>query len=547
MRFALFLTAGALTLSLAVAGRARGESPTKYRERTAVNVGENFRPFPGAVTQTEPFICRHPTNPRILFASANTINLATGFVSEGVYVTTDAGATWSGSDTCKGAPITFHRGDPAIAIDKDGRFTLVRLGSSPGLYAHVSTDNGTSWSSQRTIALDDQGRGAVATDAVPTSPYFGRTYAVWIRFAPPYPVWFSFTTDGGGTWSTPGQVNSPGQRGQGGDVAVGPDGSLNVCWAGVPGSSPFTEDFVGFARSTNGGTLWQVQENAFDMNGIAGTFPAKSGIRVNGLPRIGVDNSGGPRNGWIYIVTTERGLAPAGNDPDVVFHRSTDDGATWSPGIRVNQDAPNNGKFQFFPALHVDDGGGINVLYYDDRLTATDSAGVALSRSTDGGATWADYGISDNNFRPVPIGGLGQGYQGDNIAMISVGDTLWPLWMDNRTGLYQIWTSAVRISELGTDVREDALPVETMLAQNYPNPFNPVTRIRFRMRSAGAASLKISDVLGREVATLVDGWREAGSGEVVFDAPRYSLPSGVYLYTLTTGDARVTRMMLLLK
>ena len=54
------------------------------------------------MTQTEPFIARHPLNDSILFVAANTINLNTGFISEGIYVSSDRGATWYGSDTCAG-------------------------------------------------------------------------------------------------------------------------------------------------------------------------------------------------------------------------------------------------------------------------------------------------------------------------------------------------------------------------------------------------------------------------------------------------------------
>ncbi len=430
---------------LALAALVLGAAPRPAPETDAelARVGANFRIHPSAVTQTETFLARDPRNPRALLAAANTINLGTGFISEGIYLTTDAGATWAGRDTCAGAPITFHRGDPGIAIDKDGRFVLIRLGSIPGLYAHTSTDRGATWSGQRTIATDDQDRATLATDGDPSSARYGRSYAAWVKFAPPFPVMTSFTNDGGATWSTPLQVNSPPQRCQGGEVAMGPGGSVNVVWAGVINTSPFTEDYAGFARSTDGGATWAVDENAFDMNGIAGVFASKSNIRVNGLPRLAVDLSGGARHGWIYVVTTERNLAPAGSDPDVILHRSTDNGANWSGGIRVNRDAPNNGKYQYFPVVHVDDGGGVNVLYYDDRTTTADSAGVFLGRSTDGGATWTEIEVGDHHFRPSPIGGLGQGYQGDNIALSSVGNTLVPLWMDNSSGLYQAWTGPV--------------------------------------------------------------------------------------------------------
>jgi hypothetical protein len=513
---------------------------------TGIRLGENFRIYPSAITQTETFITRHPGNASVLFASANTIDLSTGFISEGIYVTTDAGATWSGSDTCTGAPITFHRGDPGIAIDRDGRFLLIRLGTIPGLFSHFSTDNGRTWSSQRTVATDDQDRATLMSDGDVSSPYYGRSYALWVKFAPPYPVLVSYSDNGGSSWTAPAQINAPPQRCQGGEIVPGTAGSVNAVWASVIGVSPFTEDYAGFARSTNGGVNWTVDENAFDMNGIAGTFPAKNNIRVNGLPRMDIDRSGGVRTGWIYVVSTEKNLAPAGTDPDIIFHRSTDNGSTWSGGIRVNQDAVNNGKFQYFPAIHVDDGGGINVLYYDDRSTAADSAGVFLSRSTDGGFTWSDYEVADHHFRPTPIGGLlGQGYQGDNIGMTSIGDTLWPVWMDNSSGIYQVWTCPIDLTTLGTSVEEDMEPDDFILHQNFPNPFNPSTRISFNLRKRESVDLSVFDLLGRKIATMASGMFEPGGYEEDFDAS--GLASGTYLYRLRTGTGTVTKRMIVVK
>lgn len=515
---------------------------------SVLSVGPSYRIFPSSTTQTETFITRHPTDPDVLFASANTIKLSTGFISEGVYVTTDGGQTWYGNDTCKGNVISSHGGDPGIVIDKDGTFLIIRLHRYvPGLYAHFSTDYGVTWSSQRTVALDDQDRASLASDASASSQYYGRSYAVWVRLGSPFPAVCAYTTDGGSTWSDVIQINNPSQRCQGGDVVIGSGGTVYACWAGVIGTSPFTEDYVGFARSTNGGTSWIVTENAYDANGIAGTFPEKTNIRTNGLPRIDVDKSGGARDGWIYIVTTEKNLAPAGSDPDIIFHRSTDGGATWSAGVRVNQDNFNNGKFQFFPAIHVDDAGGINVLYYDDRNTTSDSSGVYFSRSVDGGTTWSDFRVSDHHFKPQPIGGLGQGYQGDNIGMTSVGDTLWPVWMDNSSGIYQIWTCPIRLSTLGTAVGNEREPRTFRLEPNFPNPFNGSTTITYELATAGLIRLTVYDVLGREVARLVHRNQNAGFHRIVFEPSAHALSSGVYFARLEFGARSITRKMAYVK
>ncbi len=141
----------------------------------------------------------------------------------------------------------------------------------------------------------------------------------------------------------------------------------------------------------DGGNTWQVTEKAFQVNGIQGMLAEKQNIRVNGLPRIAIDKSGNERDGWIYIITAEKNYGAAGNDPDIILHKSTDKGQSWSGPIRVNQDEFNNGKIQYFPAITIDKFGGLNILYYDDRLTTSDSTGVFLSRSTDGGITFKDF------------------------------------------------------------------------------------------------------------------------------------------------------------
>lgn len=89
------------------------------------------------------------------------------------------------------------------------------------------------------------------------------------------------------------------------------------------------------------------------------------------------------------------------------------------------------------------------------------------------------------------------------------------------------------------------LPSGYGLNQNFPNPFNPSTVISYQVPVSGAVSLRVFDVLGREVATLVDGPVHAGNHQARFDAS--GLPSGVYFYTLDAGDFTTTKRMLLIR
>jgi len=83
------------------------------------------------------------------------------------------------------------------------------------------------------------------------------------------------------------------------------------------------------------------------------------------------------------------------------------------------------------------------------------------------------------------------------------------------------------------------------LLQNYPNPFNPTTKISFDVPKTGFVSLKVYDVLGKEVANLVNGVRNPGSYIVDFNASHLS--SGVYFYRIEAGEFTQVKKMLLIK
>jgi hypothetical protein len=103
----------------------------------------------------------------------------------------------------------------------------------------------------------------------------------------------------------------------------------------------------------------------------------------------------------------------------------------------------------------------------------------------------------------------------------------------------------VSIDTSGEKQNIELTPASFVLEQNYPNPFNTSTTIKFQMPSKGFVTLRIYDMIGREVATLVDEFQEAGPHDVKFDAS--NLPSGVYLYRITTGTYVETKKLVLIK
>ncbi len=193
---------------------------------------------------------------------------------------------------------------------------------------------------------------------------------------------------------------------------------------------------------------------------------------------------------------------------------------------------PHNGRDQVY-SMAVDEIGNVYVtgrswvmqLDYDFATVKYNSSGVeqwvALYNGPGDGDDWAVSIATDVS---------GNAY----VTGWSEGDTT---GYDFATIKYSSTTGIKNIS--------NNPPANYFLAQNYPNPFNPVTTIEFQIRKTELASLKIYDILGREIATLLDKTLLAGWHQVQWDASNVS--SGVYFYQLTAGDYRAIRKMLLIR
>ena len=129
------------------------------------------------------------------------------------------------------------------------------------------------------------------------------------------------------------------------------------------------------------------------------------------------------------------------------------------------------------------------------------------------------------------------------------GSALWPALGTRRNDMGAYGGPLSRtIASVLTPVqepREGEFPWQFALSQNYPNPFNPTTTIRYELASSDRVSLKVYNLLGQEVATLVEGLESQGAHRVVWNGS--ATPSGVYLYKLTAGRYSETRKLILLK
>lgn len=148
-----------------------------------------------------------------------------------------------------------------------------------------------------------------------------------------------------------------------------------------------------------------------------------------------------------------------------------------------------------------------------------------IIRTTNGGDSWESFNS-----------GLPQGSCGYVLACSSEGI----LFAGTESGIYRTVESTTDINE-----HEVIVPIEFLLFQNYPNPFNPTTSIRYQLPQSGNVKLKVYDLLGKEVITLVDEEKPAGNYEIKFDAS--NVPSGVYFYSINAGDFSDTKKMILIK
>jgi len=118
-----------------------------------------------------------------------------------------------------------------------------------------------------------------------------------------------------------------------------------------------------------------------------------------------------------------------------------------------------------------------------------------------------------------------------------------------RGDVNRTWYDGVSYAKINGTVNDvknsKELPLDFALNQNYPNPFNPTTNISYAIPKSGLVNLKVYNILGKEIATLVNKEMQAGKYEVIFDASKFS--SGVYFYTLTFENHSSTNKMVLLK
>jgi len=278
-------------------------------------------------------------------------------------------------------------------------------------------------------------------------------------------------------------------------------------FAGTAGGGAF--------RSTNNGDSWEEVNNGL-------TRPVVIDFAISGTNLFAATVYGGVflstnnGNNWTEVnngLTNYVILALCANDINIfagtlegVFH-STNNGSSWT----------QVGLLTYYVGAFATSGNNL--------FAGTEQNGVFLS--SDNGGSWLDV---NNGLTNYYVGALA--ISGTYLFAGTSGDGVW------RRPL----------SEMITSVRETSgneLPSEYELVQNYPNPFNPSTKINYQIPELSFITIKVYDVLGNEITTLVNEEKPVGNYEVEFNAS--ILPSGVYFYKLRAGNFVETKKMLLMK
>ncbi|GMU95220.1 T9SS type A sorting domain-containing protein [Ignavibacterium album] len=174
---------------------------------------------------------------------------------------------------------------------------------------------------------------------------------------------------------------------------------------------------------------------------------------------------------------------------------------------------------------------------------------------------YADYYVDSSYWNWLNYGSIQSEYIGDvegpvtipsiDFININSGDSVTlffaiALGQDQNEVVAQINEATVKYNTvLSIDRIDSEIPTDFILAQNYPNPFNPNTKIQFSVSKAQSVSLKVFDVLGNEIATLVNEELSPGVYQYNFDAT--NLSSGVYYYKLQSGSYSETKKMILMR
>ena len=167
-------------------------------------------------------------------------------------------------------------------------------------------------------------------------------------------------------------------------------------------------------------------------------------------------------------------------------------------------------------------------------LSISGTPNLLFSNPTDGKTYYVNDVYNDSSYQIKFTGGsanFSMSIPAYGTAVLIISDSVRKIVVPKITSVQQL--------------AESTIPENYSLSQNYPNPFNPATVISYQLSANSIVSLKVFDIVGREVATLVNDRQEAGTYQTLFNAQ--GLASGLYFYQLRAGSYTETKKMMLVK
>ena len=284
---------------------------------------------------------------------------------------------------------------------------------------------------------------------------------------------------------------------------------------GVSGTNLFAGTAGGVFLSTNNGTSWNSTSDgltntdvrAFAVIGtnlFVGTFGGGVFRSTNNGTNWTPANNGLTNTTILTLADSGTNLF-AGTFGNRVF-LSTNNGTNWTP--------VNSGMTYYIV---------YSLVVYGTNLFAGTIGGVFLS--TNNGKNWTEANTGLTN---TPV------------SLVVSGSNLFAGTDSNR-----IWRRPLSEMITGVDNQGNGIPSQFILKQNYPNPFNPSTKIRYSVPKSSNVIIKVFDILGNEIETLVNEEKPVGIYEITWNAA--NLPSGIYFYTINAGTFIETKKLVLLK
>lgn len=447
----------------------------------------------------------------IFYYDAN-LGFAVSSLNDVVIKTTDAGTTWT---LTAGTTMTYQWQSKLSAsggignnlcahpFNRDAFFVMY------GSKVYVSRNRGDSWTQIATVT------GGGSAHSFYVSPLDTN---IWVTAITGSPDKVMRTTNYGLTWTTSISRNFSNY----GQPLEMDQNNPNVFY--------FAPDNGGFYKSTDiGATFTEISNNypfrspcdIIVMWDSSDVIFIGDGITGNGYANIFKSANGGEN--WTMVKTLTSSESPSMCNS--VFEQHEVYATEWSgSNWYESEDYGSTWNSVFNTGFS---GWGSGVCFEDPNVHLIGNYGSQSAFTFNHGTSYTQIGN---------LGGAGAGIlvPEKNLAL------------NMQTGsLYKLRVTYSVITSVNEFISSNSIPEKFELSQNYPNPFNPTTTIKFALPEAGNVSLKVYNQLGKEVATLTDGFRNSGTYEINFNASELS--SGVYFYKLTAGATEMVKKMVLVK